>query len=235
MDHSWCPLPRHVLCSPAGAGRCSGADGSGMLPDAGSSAGSESGAGWGGQDGPCPPGERDKRAGQARVPPAQPIAVKPGGEHTSRGCYSHVALVGVDSVEERLGGHPLHRQAALGHHKASRWLCHRAGSSPARQAPLPSPTTHVCCLLVVIDVVDVAGQPEVSDLHDVVLGHQHVPGRQVPVDALTERGAVRWSPSPPMSRAGSTACFPRPESPSPSWRPGTPCRGPPGTRRTPGP
>lgn len=44
--------------------------------------------------------------------------------------------------------------------------------------------THVGGLLVVVYVVHVSGQAEVGDLHDVVVRHQNVSGRQVSVDAL---------------------------------------------------
>lgn len=43
---------------------------------------------------------------------------------------------------------------------------------------------HIAGFLIVVDVVDTTGQPKVSDLHHVILGHQHVSGSQVPVDAL---------------------------------------------------
>lgn len=44
--------------------------------------------------------------------------------------------------------------------------------------------SHVGGLLVVVDVVDVPGQTEVSDLHHIIFGDQHVPGRKVSVDTL---------------------------------------------------
>lgn len=44
--------------------------------------------------------------------------------------------------------------------------------------------THVSCFLVVINVVDVPGQPEVCNLHHIVFCHQDIPGSQVPVNAL---------------------------------------------------
>ena len=55
---------------------------------------------------------------------------------------------------------------------------------------MPRPTQlcpvspHVACFLVVVNMVDASGQPKVSDLHHIVLSHQHVAGSQVPVDAL---------------------------------------------------
>ena len=33
-------------------------------------------------------------------------------------------------------------------------------------------------------MVDTTCQPKVSDLHHIILGHQHISGSQVPVDAL---------------------------------------------------
>ena len=47
--------------------------------------------------------------------------------------------------------------------------------------------THVGCLFVVVDVVDISGQAEVGDLHEVALRDQDVPGRQVSVYALWRR------------------------------------------------
>lgn len=52
--------------------------------------------------------------------------------------------------------------------------------------------TYVGRLFVVVDVVDVSGQAEVGDLHDVTLGDQDVSGRQVSVYTLgltREQGA----------------------------------------------
>lgn len=49
--------------------------------------------------------------------------------------------------------------------------------------------THVGRLFVVVDVVDVSGQAEVGDLHDVALRDQNVPRRQVPVYALRGEGS----------------------------------------------
>lgn len=51
--------------------------------------------------------------------------------------------------------------------------------------------THVSRLLVVVDVVDVSGQAEVGDLHDVAFGDQDIPGRQVSVYTLGWRGKQR--------------------------------------------
>lgn len=39
-------------------------------------------------------------------------------------------------------------------------------------------------LFVVVNVVDIPGQTEVSDLHHIIFCDQHVPGCQVPVDTL---------------------------------------------------
>lgn len=44
--------------------------------------------------------------------------------------------------------------------------------------------SHVGRLFVVVDVVDVSGQAEVGDLHDVALSDQDVPGCQVSVYTL---------------------------------------------------
>lgn len=99
--------------------------------------------------------------------------------------YSHITLVGVHSVKQSFGGHPLDRQATLrkrggatqlriSKQQSTLWTCQRAAG------------THVGGLLVVVDVVDVPGQAEVGDLHHVVVRHQDVPGRQVPVDALSQ-------------------------------------------------
>lgn len=44
--------------------------------------------------------------------------------------------------------------------------------------------THICRLFIVVDVMDVPGQAEVSDLHDVALCDQDVPGCQVSVYTL---------------------------------------------------
>lgn len=71
-------------------------------------------------------------------PQPGPSLAKPDREHASRGCYSHVALMSVYSVEQSLWGHPLHRQATLGHKqaphqpRAARERGDRGGASPAR-------------------------------------------------------------------------------------------------------
>lgn len=44
--------------------------------------------------------------------------------------------------------------------------------------------THIGRLLIVVDVVDISGQAKVSDLHDVALRDQDVPGCQVSVYTL---------------------------------------------------
>lgn len=44
--------------------------------------------------------------------------------------------------------------------------------------------THVGRLFVVVDVVDVSGQAEVGNLHDVALSDQDIPGGQVSVYTL---------------------------------------------------
>lgn len=44
--------------------------------------------------------------------------------------------------------------------------------------------THICRLLVVVELLQIAREAEVSDFEDVFLRHQDVPGRQVSVDAL---------------------------------------------------
>lgn len=44
--------------------------------------------------------------------------------------------------------------------------------------------TYIGCLFIVVDVVDVSGQAKVSNLHDVALCDQDVPGCQVSVYAL---------------------------------------------------
>lgn len=44
--------------------------------------------------------------------------------------------------------------------------------------------THISRLFIVVDVVDIPGQPEVSDLHEVALCDQDVSGCQVSVYAL---------------------------------------------------
>lgn len=46
--------------------------------------------------------------------------------------------------------------------------------------------THVGGLFVVVYIVHISGEAEVSDLHDVVLRHEDVSGRQVSVDTLRE-------------------------------------------------
>ena len=45
---------------------------------------------------------------------------------------------------------------------------------------------HVCRFLVVVVVGDVAGEAEVGDLEDVIVGDQDVPGCQVSVNALQQ-------------------------------------------------
>ena len=45
-------------------------------------------------------------------------------------------------------------------------------------------SAHVGGLLVVVDVVDVAGQAKVCDLHHVVVGYQDITSSQIPVDTL---------------------------------------------------
>lgn len=47
--------------------------------------------------------------------------------------------------------------------------------------------SYVSGLLVVVDVVDVSSQTEVSDLHHVVFSDQHVSGCQVSVNTLKDR------------------------------------------------
>lgn len=44
--------------------------------------------------------------------------------------------------------------------------------------------TYIGGLFVIVDVVHIPGQTEISDLHHVVLCHQDIPGCQIPVDAL---------------------------------------------------
>ena len=61
-----------------------------------------------------------------------------------------------------------------------------AGKHIPENSP-PQTVTHIGGFLVVVDLVDSSGQAEVSDLHHVVLRHQHVPGRHVSVDALTRQ------------------------------------------------
>jgi hypothetical protein len=39
-------------------------------------------------------------------------------------------------------------------------------------------------------VMDVSGQPKVCDFHHIVLCHQHIPGCQVPVDALQNKQLI---------------------------------------------
>lgn len=46
--------------------------------------------------------------------------------------------------------------------------------------------TYIGCLFIVVNVVDISGQAEVSDLHDVTLCDQDVPGCQVSVDTLRD-------------------------------------------------
>lgn len=48
--------------------------------------------------------------------------------------------------------------------------------------------SYVSGLLVVVDVMDVSSQTEVSDLHHVVFSDQHVSGCQVSVNTLKDRG-----------------------------------------------
>ena len=57
------------------------------------------------------------------------------------------------------------------------------GPSAWPQSAVPR-LPYVASFLVVVNVVDATGQPEVCNLHHIVLGHQHIAGSQVPVDAL---------------------------------------------------
>lgn len=65
-----------------------------------------------------------------------------------------------------------------------------------RQKPSNHPNTdiqkvhlpYVSGLLVVVDVVDVSGQAEVGYLHHVIFCDEHVPGCQISVDTLKNRG-----------------------------------------------
>lgn len=47
--------------------------------------------------------------------------------------------------------------------------------------------THIGCLFVVVDVMDVSGQAKVSDLHDIALCDKDVPGGQVSVYTLERK------------------------------------------------
>lgn len=49
--------------------------------------------------------------------------------------------------------------------------------------------TYIGCLFIVVNVVDIPGQAEVSDLHDVTLSDQDIPGCQVSVYTL---GWKQW-------------------------------------------
>lgn len=74
-------------------------------------------------------------------------------------------------------------------------------------------STHASFGDVVVVVHDVSGQPKVADLHDLALGEQDVPGGQVSVDTLRERGREK----DPLSLTGpyflsNIHCFPLPRA-----------------------
>ena len=75
--------------------------------------------------------------------------------------------------------------------KRGRWIVSHSGSekyySPAEHASFYV-WAHICRLFIVVDVVDVSGQAKVCDLHDVALRDQDVPGREVSVYTLAQRG-----------------------------------------------
>lgn len=50
--------------------------------------------------------------------------------------------------------------------------------------PIKVYPSHISGLLVVVDVVNIPGQTEVSDLHHIIFCDQHVPGCQVSVNTL---------------------------------------------------
>lgn len=70
----------------------------------------------------------------------------------------------------------------------------RSPTGPGTPTPLSdsAPPPHIAGFLVVVNVVDAAGQPEVGDLHRIVLCHQYVSGSQVPVDALGAGQGLRF-------------------------------------------
>ena len=169
--------------------------------------------------------------------PSAPCSPAP---HLRSGGHIHIALMGVDAVKQSLGRHPLHRQPALrGKPRAAGWL--PGALLPGCATPHPALSrAHIGGLLVVVKVVHVPGQAKVRDLHHVVLRHQHVAGRQVPVDALRAGGQdggrpvshAPWGPLQALPWPAGDHC---PHPRSPSARPGTPCPAPPGRHRTPGP
>lgn len=94
---------------------------------------------------------------------------------------SHIALVGVDTVEQGLRCHPLHWQATLWEQTP----CSAPTGGPCPLLPLSqAPPTHIAGFLVVVNVMDVSGQAKVSDLHHALCCDQHVASSQVTVDAL---------------------------------------------------
>lgn len=82
-------------------------------------------------------------------------------QRNSNNVHSHVRLRGVEPVEEGFGRHPLD------------------GEPPLARLP------------VVVHTLDVPGEPEVADLHDALLAHQHVPRGEVAVHALVRLEGVK--------------------------------------------
>lgn len=96
----------------------------------------------------------------------------------------------VYTIKQGLRSHPLDRQAALEEEGGKNGVkLHRAYTFHTRPSPhlIPMylrPAPHIAGFLIVVNMVDATGQPEVSDLHHIVLSHQYISGSQVPVDAL---------------------------------------------------
>lgn len=44
--------------------------------------------------------------------------------------------------------------------------------------------THICCLFIIVNIVDISGKAKVCDLHNVALCDQDVPGCKVSVYTL---------------------------------------------------
>ena len=67
--------------------------------------------------------------------------------------------------------------------------------------------THICCLLVIIYVMDISSQAKIGDLHHVVISHQNIPGSQIAVDTLWKRHSLfrdlkeQISPKKPYMRS----------------------------------
>lgn len=44
--------------------------------------------------------------------------------------------------------------------------------------------TYICCLFVIVNMVDITSKAKISNFHDIILGYENIPSSQISVDAL---------------------------------------------------